>query len=120
MIEIPTYTDGCMRLYEIKQDEEKDYPEEYLKDTGMDIWYREISVFDKVKYEFDQGGKEITMKIRIPRFEGVNSKCICLIDGVQHLVYNAAHVKDKFGFPETELTLIRPERELKINDEERA
>lgn len=120
MIELPEYTDGRMRLYRIKQDNEKDYPEEYLEDTGMDIWFREISVFDKVKYEFDQGGKEITMKLRVPRFKGIDSKCVCMIDGMQNLVYNATHVKDKFGFPETEITLIRPESELRIHDKARA
>ena len=118
MIELPEYTDGCLRLFRIKSDTSKDYPEEYLEDTNMDIWFREISVFDKVKYEFAQGGKEITMKICIPRYKNVDSKCVCLIDGEQHLVYNAAHVKDKYGFPETELTLIRPEREISINEEE--
>lgn len=114
MIELPEYTDGCLQIYRIKNDTTKDYPEEYLEDLGLSIWFREISVFDKVKYEFEQGGKEITMKIRIPRYKGVDSKCVCVIDGKKHLVYNAAHVKDKYGFPETELTLTRPEREWEI------
>ncbi len=118
MIELPEYTDGCLRLLKIKEDTSKDYPEKYLEDTEMDIWFREISVYDKVKYEFDQGGKEITMKIRIPRYKDIDSECMCLIDGEQHLVYNATHVKDKYGFPETELTLIRPERKILTHDEE--
>ncbi len=119
MIELPEYTDGCLDIYRIKDDTTKDYPEEYLEDMGIRVWFREISVFDKVKYEFDQGGKEITMKIRIPQYKGIDSKCVCVIDGKQHLVYNATHVKDKYGFLETELTLIRPEGELKIYDKER-
>lgn len=119
MIELPTYVDGCLHLYQIKDDESKDYPEEILEDRMMDIWFREIAVFDKVKYEFDQGGKEITMKIRIPRYKGIDSKCVCIIEGRQHVVYNAAQVKDKYGFPETELTLIRPEKEWRILDEKR-
>lgn len=116
MIELPEYVDGCFRLYRIRNDTEKDFPEEYLEDMTMDIWFREISVFDRVKYEFEQSGKEITMKIRIPQYKGIDSKCVCMIGNRQHLVYNAAHVKDKYGFPETELTLIRPEREWKIFD----
>lgn len=118
MIELPEYTDGCLRLYRIKEDTSKDYPETYPEDTKLDIWFREISVYDKVRYEFDQGGKEITMKIRIPQYKRIDSKCVCLIDGEQHLVYNATHVKDKYGFPETELTLIRPERKISIHEEE--
>lgn len=110
MIELPEYTDGCFHLYRIENDTTQDYPVEILTDEKMDIWFREISVFDKTKYEFDQGGKEITMKIRIPQYKEIDSKCVCRIDGEDHLVYNAAHVKDKYGFPETELTLVRPER----------
>lgn len=117
-IELPEYTDGLLRIYRIRNDETKDFPEEYLEDMKMEVWFREISVFDKVKYEFDQGGKEVTMKLRIPQFKGIDSRCVCLIDGRQHLVYNATNVKDKYGFPETELTLVRPEGEWKICDEE--
>ena len=117
-IELPEYTDGLLRIYRIRNDDTGDFPEEYLEDTKIEVWFREISVFDKVKYEFDQGGKEVTMKLRIPKFMGIDSKCICLIEGRQHLVYNATNVKDKYGFPETELTLVRPEGAWKICDKE--
>lgn len=118
MIELPEYTDGCFELFRIKNDESNDFPKEYLEDTDMEIWFREISVFDRTKYEFEQGGKEITMKIRIPQFKEIDSDCVCVIAGQKHLVYNAAHVKDKYGFPETELTLTRPEGEWKIHDKD--
>ena len=117
-IELPEYTDGLLRIYRIRNDDTGDFPEEYLEDTKMEVWFREISVFDKVKYEFDQGGKEVTMKLRIPQFKGIDSKCVCLIEGRQHLVYNATNVKDKYGFPEAELTLVRPEGAWKICDKE--
>lgn len=114
MIQPPEYTDGAFRLYKIKTDTSEDYPKKYLEDTKIVIWYREIAVFDRVRYEFDQGGKEVTMKIRTPMFREVDSECVCLIGDIKHQVYNAAHTKDKNGFPETELTLIRPEKELDI------
>lgn len=108
MIQLPEYTDGCLAIYRIKQDTGQDFPKTYIEDMNLRVWYREISVFDRVKHEFDQGGKEVTMKVRIPKFKGIDSECVCVIDGKQHLVYNAAHVKDKNGIDETELTLIRP------------
>ena len=114
-MQMPEYTSGAMQLYYIRQDESKDYPEEHLENSNVgDIWYRELSVFVRTKYEFDQGGKEVTMKIRIPVYKGIDSRCVCMIEGKQHHVYNATHVTDKDGFQETELTLIRPEKELKI------
>ncbi|WP_461809835.1 hypothetical protein [Faecalimonas sp.] len=112
---VPEYTDGALELYEITQDESKDYPEVILKPKNMSpIWYREISVFDRLKYEFNQGGKEITMKIRVPKYKGISSNNVCVIDGIKHKVFNATHVTSKEGFPETELTLVSPEEEMRI------
>lgn len=119
MIIPPEYTDGFFELCRVKTDDSQDFPVNYLEGTGLVIWYREISVFDRVRSEFEQNGKEITMKLRIPRYNGIDSKCVCVIAGMQHIVQNAAHVTDKSGFQETELTLIKPERQLKDNDEER-
>ena len=113
---IPEYTSGYFKLYRIEQDDTNDYSVEKLKDTGYEIWFREISVFDKTRYQLEQGGKEVTMKIRIPQYKGIDSRCVCVIDRVQHLVYNATHVSDKEGNRETELTLISPGRELEIHE----
>lgn len=115
-MKIPEYTSGCFKLYRIGQNTTNDYPVEELTDTGYEIWYREVSVFDKTRYQLEQGGKEVTMKICIPQYKEIDSGCVCVIDDVQHLVYNAAHVMDKNGNKETELTLIRPGRELKIHE----
>lgn len=114
MIRMPEYVDGYLELYKIKHDTTSDYPKEILEDLELGLYYREISVFDRVRYELEQGGKEITMKIRVPQCRKIDSKCVCKIDGQTHLVYNAAHVLDKNGIPETELTLIRPGKELEI------
>ena len=113
MITPPEYTDGFFELYRTKTDNSNDFPELYLQSENMMIWYREISVFDRVRSEFEQNGKEVTMKLRIPKFKGIDSECVCVIDGMQHRVQNATHVTDKNGFPETELTLIKPERQLR-------
>lgn len=114
MIELPEYTDGCLHLYRIQDDASSDFPISKLIDTQINIWFREISVFDRLRYEFEQGQKEITMKIRIQQYKGINSKCACEINGKMHIVYNATHVKDKMGFPETEITLVRPEKDVVI------
>lgn len=115
MIIPPEYTDGCLELYRVKTDNTNDFPEKYLVNENMEIWFREISVFDRMRSEFEQNGKEVTMKVRIPRFKGIDSECVCVIEGIQHQVQNAAHVINKNGFMETELTLIKPERKLRIS-----
>lgn len=114
MIHPPTYEDGIFELYVVKN-KGSDYPKEVLEPQNMSICYREISVFDRTRYELGQGGIEVTMKIRIPQYKKINSRCVCVIDGEQHMVYNAAHVVDKNGFRETELTLIKPGREIEVS-----
>lgn len=114
MIRMPEYVDGYLEVYRIKHDTSSDYPREVLEKIGLGLCYREISVFDRTRYELEQGGKEITMKIRMPQCREIDSKCVCEIDGKMHLVYNATHVLDKNEIPETELTLIRPGKELEI------
>lgn len=114
---LPEYTDGFFDLYRIKTDETQSFPEEKLENLHMQIWYREISIFDRVRYELAQSDLEVTLKIRIPRFKGVDSKCVCLIDGIQHEVYNATGVYDKNGYPETEITLKKPMHERNIEED---
>ena len=115
MRRMPEYTDGVLTVYKITEQRIGDFPQKVLVKTDLDIWYREISVFDRTKYDFEQGGKEVTMKLRIPRYKGICSNHACMIEGMIHQIYNAAHVDDKNGFPETELTLIRPDKELIIS-----
>lgn len=109
MTKLPEYTDGYFQLFKITSDNTNDFPVEMLINQKMDIWFRELSVFDHTVYELGQGGIEVTMKVRIPRYKGINSKCMCKIGSDLHRVYNAAHVISKDGFEETELTLIKPE-----------
>lgn len=64
--------------------------------------------------ELERSGIEVTMKIRIAQYKKINSQCMCMIDGEMHRVYNAAHITNKDGFPETELTLIKPDKKMEI------
>ena len=116
---MPEYTDGVFKLYQIEEDNSGDFPVETLRGTGMKIWYRELSVYDTTRAKLSADSVEVTMKISIPRYKGINSKSVCVIDGVQHEVYNVAHVISKDGFPETELTLKTAvtDREVLKNDE---
>ena len=105
---MPEYTDGVLELLRIEEDNSQDFPVEKVRSTGMHIWYRELSVFDTTRAKLSADGIEVTMKISIPQYKQVNSKCICVIDGAQHEIYNVAHVTTKDGFKETELTLKTP------------
>lgn len=113
-LDMPEYTDGYFELFRIKEDEESDFPTEKIKNMYMKIWYNEISVFDHMRYALNQSGIEVTMKIRIPVYRGIDSKCICKIDGINHQIYNATHITNKDGFKETEITLKKPEKEYEV------
>lgn len=118
MSNIPEYTDGVLKVYRITTDESTDHPEEKLSDQNIKLWYREISVFDKTRYELNKADLEVTMKLRIQKYDGIDSDCICLINGKQHKVYNATHTIDKNRYHETELTLVVPQKEYEVMDNE--
>lgn len=117
-INMPEYVDGFIEIFRIKTDEEKSYSEEYLEKTGVKIWYRELSVFDRTRYELSQANVEVTSKIRIPQYKDIDSHCVVIMNGesAQHEVYNATHVSDKNGFRETEITLKKPDSNRKIKE----
>ena len=50
---LPTYNDGKFRLLEIKQTETT-YPIEYLHDTEKDIWFEELSITDRLKFDAEE------------------------------------------------------------------
>lgn len=118
IIRPPVYNSGFFYLLRIEESVNNDFPEETLKKTGETIWFRELSIYDRLRYELGQGGKEVTMKIRIPECREISSsRYCCEIGGIIHEIYNAAHGIPYNGYSESELTLIAPEKNRKvIND----
>lgn len=101
---LPTYNDGKFRLFEIKQTNDT-YTEEYLHDTGYDIWFEELSISDRLKFEAEERKRKITCKLRIPQTKQINSLYVVKIGEEYHKVFNAYHFTNKDGFKETDLTL---------------
>lgn len=114
----PTYNDGCFELYDIvsvADEDSPDFPVAMIQRRNISaIGYRELAIYDRTRLTFEQTDTELTKKIAIPRWDGIDSNCVCLIDGVQHKVYNCAQVISKQGYPETELTLISPETQYEV------
>ena len=108
----PVYNSGCFELYDIvdvPDPDNPDFPDRMIKSRYLHpIGYRELAVYDRTRLTFEQADTEITMKIAIPRWKGIDSNCVCMIDGVQHKVFNCAQVISRQGYPETELTLESP------------
>lgn len=101
---LPVYNDGKFRLFEIKQTE-TDFPVEYLKDTGKDIWFEELSISDKLKFEAEERKKNITYKLRIPQIKEITSLHVVKIGDTYHKVFNAYHFTNNEGYKQTDLTL---------------
>lgn len=101
---LPTYNDGRFRLFEIKQTDDT-YPVEYLHDTGYDIWFEELSISDKLKFEAEERKKKITYKLRIPQTKEITSLHVVKIGNEYHRVFNPYHFTNKDGFKQTDLTL---------------
>lgn len=111
MAALPEYTDGCFELYDIV---DRDGERKILARNMRPVWFRDIAVYDRTRITFEQADKEVTMKIRIPRWNGISSSCVCVIDGVQHKVYNKADVLSSQGYMETELTLVNPSMDYEV------
>lgn len=101
---LPVYNDGKFRLFEIKQTE-TDFPVEYLKDTGKDIWFEELSISDKLKFEAEERKKNITYKLRIPQIKEITSLYVVKIGDTYHKVFNAYHFTNNEEYKQTDLTL---------------
>lgn len=102
---IPTYNDGKFKLYEIKQ-KDSTYPDEYIKEVpNKSMWFKELSISDRLKFEAEQREKKLTMKIRIPQTKQITSMNVLKIGKQYHKVYNAYHFINNEGFRETDLTL---------------
>ena len=56
---MPEYTDGVLDLYQIEEDTSEDYPLEHLRNTGMRIWYRELSVYDTTRAKLSADSIEV-------------------------------------------------------------
>ena len=111
---LPEYTDGCFTLYDIVDDagERKIRP----RRIGQ-IWYRDIGVYDRTRVTFEQADMEVTMKVRIPKWSGISSNCVCMIGNTQRKVYNKADVLSDQGYMETELTLINLPMDYEVMDD---
>ena len=119
---IPIYNDGKFRLFEIKQTKDS-FPVEYIKDTEKDIWFEELSISDRLKFEAEDRKKKITYKLRISQIKEITSLNVVKIGDEYHRVYNAYHFTNKDGFKQTDLTLElypRVTLEVDINDKARA
>ncbi len=101
---LPTYNDGKFRLFEIKQADTQ-FPVEYLKDTEKEIWFEELSISDKLKFDAEEREKKITYKLRIPQTKQINSLCVVKIGDKYHKVFNTYHFTNKDGYKQTDLTL---------------
>lgn len=102
---IPTYNDGKFKLYEIKQ-KDSTYPDEYIKEiSNKSMWFKELSISDRLKFEAEQREKNLTMKIRIPQTKEITSMNVLKIGKEYHKVFNAYHFTNNEGFKETDLTL---------------
>lgn len=112
MFQIPSYDDGCFHLYKMKESEDV-FPKTLLEDQNMEIWFKELSIGDRIKNELSQSNVEVTTKIRIPQCRDISAVCVVEIDGVFHKVYNAYHFRNKDGILETDLTLERYSYEKK-------
>lgn len=104
-ITLPVYNDGKFEIYQIEQTNET-YGQEYLKRiSNRKMWYKELSLSDKFKFDLEQRDKKIVMKLRIPQTKEISSMNVLKIGKDYFKVFNAYHFTNSDGFKESDLTL---------------
>lgn len=101
---LPTYNDGKLKLFAIKQTQNT-YPVEYLKNMKKEVWFEELSISDKLRFESEERKRKLSLKIRIPQMKEITSLNVVKIDNEYHKVFNAYHFTNNDGFKQTDLTL---------------
>ena len=116
MAELPVYNDGVLELYDIKQ-EKSHFPKEYIIKKDKQIPFKIISISDRLRFDLEQRDMQVTMKLRLPFTQEINSLNVVKIGGKFHKVFNAFDF-EKEGIKETDLTLINyPNAEVRDNDD---
>lgn len=101
---LPTYNDGKLKLFAIKQTQNT-YPVEYLKNMKKEVWFEELSISDKLRFESEERKRKLSLKIRIPQMKEITSLNVVKIGNEYHKVFNAYHFTNNDGFKQTDLTL---------------
>lgn len=101
---LPTYNDGKLKLFVIKQTQNT-YPVEYLKNMKKEVWFEELSISDKLRFESEERKRKLSLKIRIPQMKEITSLNVVKIGNEYHKVFNAYHFTNNDGFKQTDLTL---------------
>lgn len=115
----PLYIDGCFEVYDKVNVKDGDFQEVRIKKREMKpVWFHELSIYDRTQLRFEQAHKQISMKLAIPQWRGIDTNCVILVNGVQHEVFNCAHVISKQGYKETEITCVQPEMEYEVIENE--
>ena len=101
---LPTYNDGKLKLFAIKQTQNT-YPVEYLKNMKKEVWFEELSISDKLRFESEERKRKLSLKIRIPQMKEITSLNVVKIGNEYHKVFNAYHFTNNDGFKPKDLTL---------------
>ena len=102
-------------LVDVADPDNPDSPLRKIQARDIDpVPFRDKAVYDRTRLIFEQAGVEVTHKLAIRRWDGISTKCVCIIDGEQYKVYNVAQVETKDGYLETEVTLVTPEMQYEV------
>lgn len=116
MTNLPTYVDGVLYVYRIVENDDLQATKT-LKPLDMKIWYKELSITDKLRSQLNAGGVDAQLKVRIPYYKAMDGLTVVKIDDQFYKVYNAYHFTNNNGYRETDLTLTNWEDYYELDQE---
>lgn len=108
---VPTYNDGCFYLYILDQTNDV-YAREFLTFVGGPVYFEELSVSDKLKFEAEERDILLTGKIRISQNKNITSFNVIKIGKEYFSVYNIFHFTNEYGYKQSDITLSKYKGDL--------
>lgn len=101
---IPKYLDGIAEIFEIRQTDGV-YPEDYILNTKETIYFEQLSITEKMRYEFESRSNKVIDKIRVAQPNDLNPFNVLKIGDQFLKVFNNYKFTNVDGYKQSDLTL---------------
>lgn len=109
--QLPTYLDGYFNLFKISDGGEV-FPQDKITLVAKNFPFKMLSISDSLRFQEQQRDIEITYKLRIAQTRQIGSLHLIQMEDGWHEVNNVFHFINKDGYPETDITLTKYNKEV--------
>ena len=102
---IPSFLSGTFDIFVISQTKDE-YPIDYLIPLNKKCRYANLSISEKLRFEFESRKKNNVKKIRVQQIMQIDTYSVLYLEGKFYKVFNVFHSNDKNNIPISDITLV--------------